>query len=86
MTCFRDLLLESYKYDKTKVRINVINYHLPYGDGTSDLLWGFKLNIQWKHLESKNANFQNNFQAISNVLHFMNLRNEFHKMFRKDNN
>ena len=42
LTCFRDLLLESYKYDKTKVRI-IINYHLPYGDGTSDLLWGFKL-------------------------------------------
>ena len=46
LTCFRDLLLESYKYDKTKVRVIVINYHLPYGDGTSDLLWGFKLNIK----------------------------------------
>ena len=43
LTCFRDLLLESYKYDKTKVRIIIINYHLPYGDDTSDLLWGFKL-------------------------------------------
>ena len=43
LTYFRDLLLESYKYDKTRVRIIVINYHLPYGDGTSDLLWGFKL-------------------------------------------
>ena len=49
LTCFRDLLLESYKYDKTKVRIIVINYHLPYGDGTSDLLWGFKLSNKWKH-------------------------------------
>ena len=86
LTCFRDLLLESCKYDKTKVRFIVINYHLPYGNGTSDQLQGFKLDIKWKHLESKNANFQYNFRVISNVFDFMNLRNEFHKMFCKDNN
>ena len=38
LTCLRDLLLVSNKYDKTKIRIIVNNYHLPYGDGTSDLL------------------------------------------------
>ena len=38
-----------------------------------------------KHLESKNANFQNNFRMISYVFDFMNLRNEFNEMLRKDN-
>ena len=28
LTCFMDLWLESYKYDKTKVRIIVINYRI----------------------------------------------------------
>ena len=28
LACFMDLLLESYKYDKTKVRIIVINYQI----------------------------------------------------------
>ena len=46
LTCFGGLSLDSYKYDKSKVRIIVINYHLPYGDGTLDLLWDFKLNIK----------------------------------------
>ena len=89
LTCFMDLLLESYKYDKTKVRIVIINSQKvhqifkiqQYCCTVMALGPVLRLNIKWKHLESKNANFQNNFWMISIVFNFMNLRHELYKIF-----
>ena len=63
-----DLLLESYKYDKTKVRIAIINSQKvhqifkiqQYSCTVMALGPVLRLNIKGKHLQSKNANFQNN--------------------------
>ena len=92
LICFKDLLLESYKYDKTKVRTIInsqivhqifkIQQHLRTAMGLKTVP---RLNIKGKHLQSKNANFQNNFRVIAIVFGLMNLRNEFHKMFRNNN-
>ena len=84
-----DLLLDSYKHDKTKVKIIISNSQIVNQifkiQQNCRTVRALRLNIKWKHLESKNANNQNNFWMISILFEFMNLRTEFHKMFCNKN-
>ena len=89
MTCFMDLLLDSYKHDKTKVNIIISNSQIVNKIFKIQQNWrtvrAFRLDIKWKHLESKNAKIRNNFWMISILFEFMNLQIEFHKIFRNEN-
>ena len=84
---FHGFILESYKYGKTKVRIIIINSQIVHQilkvqqHCCRVIALGpvVRLNIEWKHLESKNSSFQNNFWMISIVFDFLNLRHELHK-------
>ena len=80
-----DLLLDSYKNDKTKVRIiisnsQIVNQFSKYNK--TAVRWGHS---DWTSNESKNASIQNNFWMVFILFEFMNLQIEFHKIFRKEN-